>query len=274
MEILKALVLGIVQALTEFLPVSSSGHLAIANALFHDGGAGFKNLLIMAHFGTMLATLLVFWKEIWGLILSLGKLPQAIKTKQAEPEHKMIWIIILASIPTGILGYFLADRFDALAGNLILVGAMLMVTGIILLVTRFIKEGKRTETDFGAGRALILGLFQGFAIMPGISRSGTTISTSLVLGAERKFAGRVSFLISLPAIAAAALLDVLKELKAGTLNGSILPMAVIFTVSFVIGYFALKLLLRLIEGGKFYIFSVYCLLAGAVTIVLRLLKVI
>ncbi len=274
MEVIKAAVLAIVQALTEFLPVSSSGHLAIADALFKEGTTSLQSYIIITHFGTMLATLIVFIKEIWAMVLSLGTIPTAIKEKKAGPDLKMIGLIIVASIPTGVMGVLLADHFEAFTSNLVLVGIMLIITGGILLVTKYLPQGARTEKDFKWWRALILGTAQGFAIMPGISRSGTTISTSLMLGADRKFAGRISFLISLPAIAAAGILDLVKEYKSVGISGDLLPLGLAFVVSFGVGWLALKLLLKLIQGGKFHYFSLYCFLLGAATIVLRLTGVI
>lgn len=273
MDLIRAFLLGVVQALTEFLPVSSSGHLAIANALLPEG-ANFQSLLIFAHLGTMLATVLVFGKEILGLIASLGSLPQSLREKSWKNEHRMLGIILLASIPTAVIGLGLSSHFEHLTSNLILVGSMLILTGILLLVTRFLQPGTLTEQNFGPGRALLLGLFQGMAILPGLSRSGTTISSSLILGSDRKFAGRVSFLISLPAIAGAGLLDILKGIKDSTFSGSLAPLAVVFATSFILGYIALLFLLKVIEAGRFYLFSIYCFLIGITVIVLRLTQVI
>ena len=273
MEFIKAIVLGVIQGLTEFLPVSSSGHLAIAGALFPAGANNMETTIIVLHLGTMLATVIVFWKEIVTIFAAIPQIPSAIREKKASDELKMMWYIIVASIPTGLMGVFLAKYFEGLTQNLVLIGLMLLVTSVILIITRFLSGGKLKEQKFGTLRAFILGTAQGFSIMPGISRSGTTIATSLYMGADRAFAGRISFLISLPAIFAAVLLDFYKNMHAiKTLH--LAPLAVGLVVSFIVGYIALKLLLKLVEKGKIFWFSIYTFILGTATIILRLAHLI
>lgn len=281
MEIVRAVVLAIVQGLTEFLPISSSGHLAITDAIFPGSLDNLKTFIVFTHFGTMIATIWVFWDDIVKLFKSLLTIPKAIKEKKMNAELKTVLYIVIASVPTGAMGFFLADKFDSLTGNILLIGAMLILTGFILLVPHFVRKDKnnknntsrRTAKNFGWWRSLILGVAQGLAIIPGISRSGTTISTMLLMKSERKFAGRLSFLISLPAISAATMMELVALKKEfGCLTGAvgIVPLIVSMLVAFGVGLLALKLLLKLVEKGKFYLFSFYCFAVGITVVVLNL----
>ncbi|OHD57129.1 MAG: hypothetical protein A2Y33_09395 [Spirochaetes bacterium GWF1_51_8] len=275
MDILQSIILAVVQGLTEFLPISSSGHLALADKLFGPGTADLRFFAIV-HFGTMFATIFVFWDEIAKLFKSLGTIPQAVREKKMNGELKMVLYIIIASIPTGFMGIFLKDKFESLTQSAVIVGACLLVTGTILLVTKFVRQSERTENNFGFLRALVLGVAQGVAILPGVSRSGTTIATSLYLGAERKFAGRLSFLISLPAILAVNLLEWFDPQAACPADGLLpkLPYIIGFVVAFGVGFLALKLLLKIVESGKFWIFSFYCFAIGITAIVLGAMGII
>jgi undecaprenyl-diphosphatase len=269
MDILQSIILSVIQGLTEFLPISSSGHLALADKLFGPHTADLRFFAI-AHLGTMFATIWVFWDEIIKLFKSLGTIPAAVKEKKLNGDLKMVLYIIIASVPTGIMGIFLKDKFESLTSNVIIIGICLVVTGIILLVTRFVKTGERDQNNFGFLRALILGTAQGIAILPGVSRSGTTIAASLYMGADRKFAGRLSFLISLPAIFAVNLMEWFDPNAACPADGIVpkLPYIIGFVVSFGVGLLALKILLKLVENGKFWVFAFYCFALGVTAIIL------
>ena len=271
MELLKCSVLGIIQGLTEFLPVSSDGHLSLFAKFFPSSGSNLM-LFVLLHLGTMFAILIIFWKDIWRLFLSLFTIPQAIKDKKLSDDLKMVLYIIVASIPTAIGGLLLKDYFEGLSANLIIVGLFFIVTAAFLISTMFVMPGARKESNFGSGRTLIVGLAQTLAILPGVSRSGTTISTAIWLGADREFAGRLSFLVALPAIFAANVLELKDAFTGGTpMVGGIVaavPAIVGFLLAFGVGLIALKLLLGLIKNGKFYVFGFYCFAIGILSIIL------
>jgi len=208
MDLIKAIILGFIQGVTEFLPISSSGHLALADKLFPGGQADILFFTI-THLGTMLATMVVFKKEIIAMIFSLKNLWIRIKNKNIDNNQRMLFYIFVGSVPTGVAGIMLADKFESMTDNMHFVASMLIITGLILFMTKYIPSGTKKENDFGALRAFGVGCAQGVAILPGISRSGTTISATLLLKGERNFAGRLSFLMSLPAILAANLLECL-----------------------------------------------------------------
>jgi undecaprenyl-diphosphatase len=280
MEILRSIILAVVQGLTEFIPVSSSGHLAIADALFDNITDNLKTYIAITHFGTLFSVIWVFWDDIIRLLKSLLTIPSAIKEKSMNDDLKMVVYIVTASIPTAIIGLLFTRVYVDLTANLIIVGAMLLVTGGVLLVSRFIKVDENKAKDasnFGILNALILGTVQGLAVMPGISRSGATISTALILKSDRKFAGRVSFLISLPAVAGAALLEWIEisqdgcPFSTGIIN---FPMVLAFLLSFIVGLVALKVLLKFVDKGKIHVFSYYCFGIGILSIVLRILGIL
>lgn len=264
------MILAIIQGLTEFLPISSSGHLAIADKIFSGNLGSLEQFAITVHFGTMMATIWVFWDEIERLFKSLGTIPQAIKKREWNDDLKMVMYIIIATIPTAIIGFLLKDKFETLMGNLTVVGIMLIVTALILFLTKFTQQGEKKEGNFGFLNSFFLGLAQTVAIMPGISRSGATISTALFLKSDREFAGRISFLISLPAIIGANFYELYKLKSQGIcpFGDAWIIQIVGFLVSFGVGLLALKILLRLIKKGKFFYFSIYCLALGIATIIL------
>jgi len=266
MEPLQAIILGIVQGLTEFLPVSSSGHLIIFQHLF---GLQEPELFfdICVHLGTLLAVILVFRQEIRELMRSLGRLVWLVFVKDAHFEHlfrdsefKMLLLVFFGFFPTAVLGVIFHEFGQRLFSSVLIVGLMLMITGGLLWQTRRVKqEGGGLET-FSIRTALIIGLVQGLAIMPGISRSGSTIALGLFLGLNRELSARYSFMLAIPAILGAGILS---------LHGLIAHPHVDYTialigagVSSVVGYFALVSLLRLVKQAKLYLFAPYCWAVG------------
>ena len=266
---LDALILGILQGLTEFLPVSSSGHLTIGQYFL-----GYKtkdSILfdIILHVGTLAAVLWVFRESLFGYIRSLRSVlsPQKeaapslwVRCQEDQGMREIFWIL-LATIPTGLIGVFGKKYFEAGFSSPTLVSWMFVVTGGLLLMTRYLKEGTRSCADVGWMPALILGIAQGLAITPGISRSGTTIAFALVVGMRRDEAARFSFLLAIPAIAGAAILE-LRKLDGGW--ESLLPMLLGGVAAGVTGFFALVWLLRLVRGGKLYAFTPYLWTLAAV----------
>jgi len=269
-ETIIPLFLGIVQGLTEFLPVSSSGHLVIIQKLT---GINSPALLfdICVHVGTLLAVLLFFYKDIMKMIVSICQVPGHIYNSswqhiKDDPHMHMVLYIIVGTIPTGLMGIFFRKQADILFGSISLVGVMLMITGCFLLITRFVQSGDKSIKNMTLWDVLFLGFIQGLAIIPGISRSGATITAALLIKIDRPLAGRFSFLLSIPSILGALVLE-LKEPVGETVFSY--PMILIASfVSFVVGYFALRLLLHVVDQGKLYYFSPYCMLIGGLAVLI------
>lgn len=270
MKSVEAIVLGVIQGLTEFLPVSSSGHLVLFQNLF---GLNEPELLfdICLHVGTLSAVIIVFHREILEILKSLfqisGRMKAAggfIRLCKIDPSIRMAMLIVLGSIPTAFIGLLFKEITDQLFGSITVVGVMLLITGTVLWLTRRIGSEGRPINQTTLKDALIIGIVQGLAILPGISRSGSTISTALFLGVDRKVAGRYSFLLSIPAIAGALVLGLdTPELHTNIPMGTIIVGSL---VSALVGWFALVLLLRVVDRGQLYRFSPYCWLVGLLTL--------
>ena len=270
MNTLEAVILGVVQGLTEFLPVSSSGHLVLFQNLF---GLQEPELLfdICLHVGTLVAVLVVFHREILEILTALIQFPGRLKSAgsirnllSGDESIRMALLIVVGSIPTAIIGLLFKEITDQLFGSLTIVGCMLLVTGALLWLTRRIRSSGRPIRDTTLKNALVIGIVQGLAILPGISRSGSTISTALFLGVDRKVAGRYSFLLSIPAIVGALALSLdTPELHTTIPIGTILAGSVI---SAVVGWIALVILLRVVDRGQLHRFAPYCWLVGVVTL--------
>ena len=257
---LEALILGIIQGLTEFLPVSSSGHLELGN--FFLGTESSNNLLfaIFVHGATALSTVVIFRKEIGEIFKGLVKFEWNDATKYTAK-------ILLSMIPVGIVGILFEDQIESFfGGNIILVASMLGVTGILLLLTGFIKNPKGSVTF---PRALIIGLAQAVAIIPGISRSGATISVALLSGMEKDKATRFSFLMVLIPILGATLLKVKDLMESPTLADGIGRYSLIvgFVAAFISGLVACKWMIQIVKKGKLIYFAVYCFVVAAVVLI-------
>ena len=236
--------MGLLQGITEFLPVSSSGHLAILQEVLRWEG---PHVLfdVAVHMGTLMAILVVFRQAIKGIL-----------TGFLSEEGRKVALIIVGSVPIGISGLFLESRAEEIFSSGGVAGAMLSITGMMLWSTRYVKRGDRGPEETGVWRAVTVGVFQAAAILPGISRSGATISAALFLGLEREWAGEFSFLLAIPAIGGATLFKArdfftLPQSALGAFGAGII-------VSALSGYLALKFLLGLIRRGKFYLFAPYC----------------
>jgi undecaprenyl-diphosphatase len=250
--------LGLVQGLTEFLPVSSSGHLVLGQKLL---GLNEPALLfdVVVHVGTLLAVFACFYKDIWGMLRGLWA-----RDQEARQGRRLLFLVIVGSVPTALMGFLLKDLFESMFASLYAVGAALIVTGFLLTLTRLtagegVGAGKRIM-QVGAGRAFLIGLAQGMAITPGVSRSGATISVGLMLGLERKLAARYSFILSIPAILGALLLELFHlDSGVGVFTSSLLMGGATAAVS---GFLALKFLLRVVDRGKLHFFAPYCWALG------------
>ncbi len=275
MKWIEAVILGVVQGLTEFLPVSSSGHLVLFQNLF---GLMEPELLfdICVHVGTLAAVLAVFHKDILQLLKTLFGVPVLIRSAggiralfDTHREFRLMVMIVLGCIPTALLGVIFAKMAEQLFGAVWLVGVALMVTGTFLWFTRRRKASGRPVKEMRIKDAFVIGLVQGLAIIPGISRSGATISAALYLGIDRELAGRFSFLLAIPAILGALVLGL-----DGEVFHTAVPAGMILAgslVSAVVGYAALVILLKMVKKGQLHRFSVYCWLVGIVAVLISVL---
>ncbi len=260
MNCFEALVLGLVQGLTEYLPVSSSGHLAIGAQLFDINGADNLSFTILVHVATVLSTLVILWKEIDWILKGLFKF-------QMNDETKYALNIVVSMIPVGIVGVFFKDKVeDIFSSSLLIVGIMLLCTALLLTFSYYAKP--RQRENISLWHALLIGVGQAFAVLPGLSRSGTTIATGLLLGNKKEKMAQFSFLMVIPPILGEALLDVLKGLKGEEPFGGIdtMPMIVGFLAAFLSGCVACKWMINLVKKGKLIYFAIYCALAGVLTI--------
>ena len=258
----EALVLGLVQGLTEYLPVSSSGHLAIGSYLFGINGEDNLAFTILVHVATVLSTLVVLWKEIDWILKGLFKF-------KMNAETKYFLNIAISMIPVGIVGVFFKDKVEEIFGSgLLIVGCMLIVTAALLTFSYFAKP--RQKEEISPLHAFIIGLGQALAVLPGLSRSGTTIATGLLLGDKKEKMAQFSFLMVIPPILGEALLDLLKGLKGEATMGGVeaFPMFVGFMAAFISGCLACKWMINVVKKGKLVYFGIYCAIAGLATIIL------
>ena len=266
MSWLEALVLGIVQGLTEYLPVSSSGHLAIGSALFGIEGEENLAFTIVVHVATVFSTLVILWKEIEWIFRGLFKF-------QMNSETRYAINILISMIPIGIVGGFFKDTVESIFGSgLLIVGCMLLVTAALLAFSYYAKP--RQKESISMKDAFIIGLSQACAVLPGLSRSGTTIATGLLLGNNKAKLAQFSFLMVIPPILGEALLDVLKLVKGEDIAGDIptLSLVVGFVAAFLSGCLACKWMINIVKKGKLIYFAIYCAIAGLVTIACTLMK--
>ena len=271
MDWIQALILGIIQGLTEFLPVSSSGHLVLLQNLF---GLSEPELLFDAsvHAGTLVAVLALFHREIRNILANLLRITSLKRVSgnwralyRQNEEIRIATLIVAGSIPTAVLGLLFRNAADTIFGSVGIVGWMLLVTGTVLWFTRRVTVAGKSLKQIVIRDALIIGLVQGLAILPGISRSGSTIAVALFLGVERETAGRFSFLLSIPAILGALVLSFDPALSHSTIQPKVILLGAF--VSAVVGYVALIALLRMVKKGRIYRFAPYCWLIGAAALV-------
>ena len=257
MDILQAIILGIVQGLTEFLPVSSSGHLQLANELLGVELNPDSNLTfsLALHAATVLSTIVILWAEIWRLI-------KGVFSRNFTAEQAYLVKIIISMIPVGIVGVFFKDYIELAFSSIAVVGVMLLVTAALLTFAYYAKP--RQKSDISYRDAAIIGLAQAVAVLPGLSRSGTTIATGLILGNQKQSVAQFSFLMVLPPILGNALLDFLK----GDFGGAVetLPLIAGFIAAFVTGCIACKWMIEVVKRGKLIWFAIYCAIAGVVAL--------
>ena len=257
-SIWQAIILGIIQGLTEFLPVSSSGHLELAKFILGDESMPEESLLmtVVLHAATALSTVVVFWKEIKEIFAGLLQF-------KWNKEFQFSLKIILSMIPAALVGIFFDEKIDALfGGQILLVGSMLFITGLLLFLA---DKAQKTDKDTYFGHALIIGLAQAIAILPGISRSGATISTSVLLGIDRERAARFSFLMVVPLIFGKMADDIL----GGSIikdMATLLPLSIGFISAFLTGLIACKWMIQLVKKSKLKYFAYYCFILGTIAV--------
>lgn len=262
MSWIEALILGILQGLTEYLPVSSSGHLAIGSALFGIEGEDNLTFTIVVHVATVLSTLVILWKEINWIFRGLFKF-------QMNEETRYVVNIIISMIPIGIIGVFFKDYVEDIFGSgLLVVGCMLLITALLLTYSYYAKP--RPKEKISMKDAFIIGLAQACAVLPGLSRSGSTIATGLILGNKKESLAQFSFLMVIPPILGEALLDGMKIVKDASMAGaeiSTLSLIVGFLAAFISGCIACKWMINIVKKGKLIYFGIYCAIAGILTII-------
>lgn len=257
MDTLQAIILGVVQGLTEFLPVSSSGHLQLANEILGTDLNPESNLTfsLTLHAATVLSTVVILWAEIW-------KLLKGIFSRTFTAEQAYLLKIVISMIPVGIVGLFFKDYIEAAFSSIAVVGVMLLVTAALLTFAYYAKPRQKESLSYRD--AFIIGLAQAVAVLPGLSRSGSTIATGLLLGNKKESVAQFSFLMVLPPILGNALLDCLK----GDFGGGVetLPLVAGFVTAFITGCIACKWMIDIVKRGKLIWFAIYCAIAGVVAL--------
>lgn len=286
MSIIQAIFLGIIQGITEFLPISSSGHLAIFQNIFHmntDGGLLFD---VMLHVGTLMAILVVYRKDIWRMIRETicicidivqnvktffynRKYDEALRYKRVIHNNyrKFVVLVIVSTIPTAVIGYAMRSIVNLASRTLLVPGVCLLLTGILLLVADISEDGKKLPKDVSYMNGFFIGIAQGFATLPGLSRSGTTIAACLMSGMDKRFAVKYSFIMSIPAVIGAAVLelkDIGQETVTMPLVGNCIAGAL---VAGLVGYVCIKTMLMVVKKKKFKGFAIYCFIVGVASIV-------
>ena len=264
MNWLEAVLLGILQGLTEFLPVSSSGHLTIGQELLNLDTSAADNLLftVTVHAATVLSTIVILWKEIEHLFKG------TFFSMKWNPEKEYVAKILLSIIPVMIVGLFFKDKVEAIFGSgLLVVGCCLLLTATLLTFAYYAKPRKKENISYRD--AFIIGLGQALAVLPGLSRSGTTIATGLILGNKKESIAQFSFLMVLIPILGETFLNIIDMIKEpALLNGiGFVPLFIGFLGAFISGCFACKFMINLVKKGKLIYFAIYCAIAGAITII-------
>lgn len=265
MEWFEALILGLVQGLTEYLPVSSSGHLAIGSALFGIEGEENLAFTVVVHVATVFSTLVILWKEIDWIFRGLFKW-------EMNSETRYVLNILVSMIPIGIVGVFFKDYVEGIFGSgLLVVGCCLLLTAALLTFSYYAKP--RIKENISLKDAFIIGLAQACAVLPGLSRSGSTIATGLLLGNKKESLAQFSFLMVIPPILGEALLDGMKMMKGEAVAGDIPAMSLLvgFLAAFVSGCLACKWMINIVKKGKLIYFAIYCAVVGCVTLLCELL---
>lgn len=285
MPMWKAVILGIVQGLAEFLPISSSGHLAIIKEIMHvdleSGGMFFD---VMLHLGTLVAIFIAFWGDISRMILEgfhiigdifynivtwircllggQGKYHRIVRSSY----RKFVMMVIVSTIPTGIIGVLIKDTVEMASSFIIVPGICLLITAIFLTIADLVDPGEKRPREAKYSDAGLIGIAQGLATMPGLSRSGTTITACLLCGFEKRFAVKYSFIMSIPAVMGAVVLELKDVGKMSLQQADLVPCTVATVIAAIVGYLSIRIMMRLIQNKSYRGFVIYCALAGVLAI--------
>lgn len=262
----EAIVYGIVQGLTEFLPISSSGHLLLVPAFFgwEDPGALFTAIIQL---GTMLAVVLYFWRDLIAVITTWVR-SWYTPSLRSELNARMGWYLVIGTIPIVIFGFIFRNQIETAARSLYIVGTMLIVFGLILGAIDWASRKERVVESVKRNDAIAVGIAQALALIPGVSRSGATISAGLLMGLTREAAARFSFLLSIPAIVLSGLYGLYGELGSSSGGVGLMPLIIATVVSFIVGYAAIAFLLRWLARHSLYVFVVYRVILGVLVLAL------
>ena len=277
MSLLSSILLGLIQGVAEFLPISSSGHLAIAEHLLGMSGASdipeFFDVLL--HLGTLVAVFVAYWDDVRDMVVEffcgVRDLARGSTPTPVPPARRMILLIIVGTLPLLIV-LPIKDLVEGLADNMYFVAAALLVTGCLLFASDRVRKGRKTEKSATMVDVLLVGVAQAVATCPGISRSGTTITAGCFRGFDRKFAVRFSFLLSIPAILGANILSLKDAVEAGIIWADVPVYLVGVVVSAVVGYACIRLLKMIADRGKFGAFAYYCWAVGVLTLILTFIQ--
>lgn len=265
MDVIDALLMGLLQGLTEYLPVSSSGHLAIASHFFGIEGEANLTFTVAVHVATVFSTLVILWKDIVWIFKGLFDF----KGPGMNESQRYALNILVSMIPVGIVGVFFKDYVEMIFGSgLLVVGICLLLTALLLTFSYYARP--RQKENISLRDAFVIGLSQACAVLPGLSRSGTTIATGLLLGNNKAKLAQFSFLMVMPPILGEALLDGMKMMKGEAVAGDIptLSLVVGFLAAFVSGCLACKWMINIVKKGKLIYFAIYCAIAGVITLIL------
>ncbi len=272
MTYFEATILGLVQGLAEFLPISSSGHLALLQSWFKIDESKVLLFTVLLHVGTLISVFIVYWKDIWELIVELVLTIRDLCTgkglrMEERPVRKLGVMIIVATIPTAIIGFAFGDFFDSLYTSVLPIGIGLIITGFLLVFAEKINTGNRGIKQMNCRNAIFIGVVQGIAICPGISRSGSTLFGSLVCNLDRKFAVKFVFLISIPSILGSAILETPAAIEAGITASQLGPVIWGMAVAAISGLVAIKGMIKIVSDKKLSWFSYYVWALGLAVVI-------
>ena len=259
-EILKYIILGILQGFTEPLPISSSGHVYILRSILDVGELTDLSFEIIVNFGSLLAILIIYFKDIKKLVINFFKYFKT-KNEETRNDHKYCWLIVLGVIPIGIVGFLFKSQIENSLNSTKIIGVSFLITALFLYLVRNI-QGKKEDKDLTWKDALIIGLVQIIAVIPGISRSGSTLIAALFCNIKRSNALKYSFMLYIPISIGTTLLGIKDLITMPNLNEMILPYGLGFISSFIVSYFTLKWFMNVVKKGNFIYFSIYCLILG------------
>jgi len=268
MDIVQAIILGLVQGASEFVPISSSGHLVLVPWLlgWPPPGLVFDT---MVHWGTLVAVLAYFWRDFMALASAWGR--SLASRNLGEPEARIAWLIIVGTLPAALMGYVGQDFFESLFAAPAWAAALLLVTGLILALSEWLGKRWKEPQQLAFLDSILIGIAQGCAIAPGISRSGATIAAGLFRGLKREAAARYSFLLATPIIFGAGLLQLLDLFKMENATAHLPALLLGFLAAALSGYLCIRFLLSYLQQGKLYVFAIYCWLAGGASLLIALL---